>query len=373
MGKNIQKNRVYWLDVARVIAIISISMNHAVNRVYDNYDNTVLEFYTLSVQSNLLKAYISVFSRIGVPLFLMISGYLLLNKRMEDKRDIQKFYRHNLLSLLVTSEIWYVIMFWFRILWDPSVTMLAEQGIKTCIGNMFLTMLFTNQITMGSMWYIPMILCIYMIIPIVNIILKRFSSNLFLIPLAIVFVSGMLVPAIGSYLNITESEFGISFALSVNNLFSAFLIYVLAGYWIGNKKCYRIPTWIITVGMLASFFLCGAYQFWAYSKPGNYLISYEFPGILICAAFTFEFIRRTARGVARWERPVIYLSKISFGIYFVHIIIMSALVWYGSCMGRAHWMRLLFLEGVSFGGSVLVIALLSKVSVLKKYLFHIRG
>lgn len=27
--------RIYWLDVARAVAIISITLNHAVNRAYD--------------------------------------------------------------------------------------------------------------------------------------------------------------------------------------------------------------------------------------------------------------------------------------------------------------------------------------------------
>ena len=35
--KTLTGGRSYYLDIARTIAIISISLNHAVNRTYDNY------------------------------------------------------------------------------------------------------------------------------------------------------------------------------------------------------------------------------------------------------------------------------------------------------------------------------------------------
>lgn len=42
----------------------------------------------------------------------MISGALLFNKEINNAEDIKKFYKHNLLSLLITSEIWMFIMYW---------------------------------------------------------------------------------------------------------------------------------------------------------------------------------------------------------------------------------------------------------------------
>ncbi len=60
------------------------------------------------------------FSHLGVPLFLMISGALLLEKRIKDENDIRRFYRHNLLGLVITSEIWYFLMFWFRVFVIPG-------------------------------------------------------------------------------------------------------------------------------------------------------------------------------------------------------------------------------------------------------------
>ena len=68
--------------------------------------------FSIPLVSTLFKTVVYVFSRIGVPLFLMISGALLFNKEINNAEDIKKFYKHNLLSLLITSEIWMFIMYW---------------------------------------------------------------------------------------------------------------------------------------------------------------------------------------------------------------------------------------------------------------------
>ena len=80
--KTLTGGRSYYLDIARTIAIISISLNHAVNRTYDNYFGQMAEFLESSYLSSLLKSVATVFSHLGVPLLLMISGALLLNNRM---------------------------------------------------------------------------------------------------------------------------------------------------------------------------------------------------------------------------------------------------------------------------------------------------
>ena len=83
-----KKDRLFWLDISRFIAIISITMNHAINRSYQNYSDQICDFLTLPLWENIFKATITVFSHLGVPLFLMISGALLLHKKMEDEKKL---------------------------------------------------------------------------------------------------------------------------------------------------------------------------------------------------------------------------------------------------------------------------------------------
>ena len=71
--KTLTGGRSYYLDIARAIAIISISLNHAVNRTYDNYSGQMAEFLELSWASSLLKAVTTMFSHLGVRRFFAFS------------------------------------------------------------------------------------------------------------------------------------------------------------------------------------------------------------------------------------------------------------------------------------------------------------
>lgn len=169
--------RQFYLDVARVLAILSISLNHAVNRSYDNFTNQMQEFLEISLASTILKTVVTVFSRVGVPLFLMISGVLLLNKRIENGQEVKRFYKHNLLSLLITTEIWYFLMYWFILLLHPGNHTLETEGFGGAVLGLFKTMLFIDQTAFDSMWYMPMILCLYTTIPFAVIVKEKVPAR----------------------------------------------------------------------------------------------------------------------------------------------------------------------------------------------------
>ena len=60
------------------------------------------------------------------------------------------------------------------------------------------------------------------------------------------------------------------------------------------------------------------------------------------------------------------------GVYFIHILIMSLLEWNMNFDGWARSLKLLFLEGVSVGGSVLLIAPLSRIPFCRRRMFGIK-
>lgn len=61
------------------------------------------------------------------------------------------------------------------------------------------------------------------------------------------------------------------------------------------------------------------------------------------------------------------------GVYFIHILIMSLLEWNMNFDGWARSLKLLFLEGVSVGGSILLIALFSGIPFCRRRMFGIKG
>ncbi len=376
MNENLvsRKSRHLYLDVVRVIAIISITLNHAVSRSFNIYQGHLDEFNSHSVFYSLGESALYVFSRIGVPLFLMISGALLLNKKMEDEKDVKRFYKHNLLSLFITTEIWYVIMYWFIILFSPSNTLLETQGFGKAVVGMFKTMLFIDQTTMPSMWYMPMILCLYATIPFVAIVKNKLQkgSPILLLPIVLVFAYNMVFPAVNMLLNASGKATHTT-VISQANLLSIYYIYILIGCFINSASLQKIKDWQILGIGIVSFAVCVAVQLYFLSKPVGAYLYYEFPLLPICAGAMFEFFRRKAGWFKIARRPITYLSKITFAIFFVHILIMSAMYWFMSFAGWNPYLKMAFLEGASLGASVLIIFPLSKIPLFRKYLFLIKG
>lgn len=377
--QTVQTQRKYYLDIARAIAIISISFNHAVNRSYANYSGQMAEFYDIALWSTMFKTVITVFSRIGVPLFMMITGVLILNKKMENGDDLKKFYKHNLLSLLITTEIWYVLIYWFLVL-SGSQPVLENRGVFGAVLGMFETMLFQNQVTFDSLWYMPVILCLYTTLPFVIMAKDKLSRSkfswLFLLPVVVVFLNNMVMPSVNDFLRLHGLPTYTS-ALYMSDLISYFYLYILAGYFVGQGVLGKWKTWVVAGAAVGTFLLCCGYQMYMYAQERNGLIDYYFPLLPVCAGMLLELLRRGADRLRRLERPVTYLSRMAFGVYFTHIVIMTVVNSdkVDALLHYAAWepaLKTLFLEAVSVGVSIILIALLSKIKVLKKYLFMIK-
>ncbi len=365
--------RVVWLDFARFIAIISISMNHAVAAVYGIFSLSHDDFNTgRGIFSETFRAVCFVFSRLGVPLFLMLSGVLLLKKHMDTAEDVWKFFKHNLLSLFIAAEIWYGIMYFVRCFWDPDIVsekMSAFDVVKGFICNA----VFINQITFDSMWYMRMILLVYLLIP-VAIIIKNNRLNLWPAIIAVIIATIMItfcVPDAIKTLNAFEIEGQRKFTLSQGHLFSQYWVYIAIGFWIGEEKLAGLKNHSVVVGLILSFLITSVYQYIMFAAPKRVAIGYECTFLLICSVFLFEFLRRV-KVPEFMQNGITYISRISLGIYFVHIIILSLVDWYVTFPAMAKSVETLLLWGISFVGSIAIIVVLERIKFCREVLLIIK-
>lgn len=362
--------RIYYLDLARFIAIISISMNHAVNRSFDVYGDSLAELNELPLYMTIIKCVWYIFSRIGVPIFLMISGALLLPRDYTKPGKIKGFVKHNWLNLFITTEIWLAIMFWFLNMTSGSV--LRTEGLGKALFSFVENQLFVNQTTFGSMWYMPMILCVYLMIPVISVALNKIDQKYFILPMTIAVLSGMVVPLFNAVLDAAGSDYLINFALSIADLFSLYLIYILLGYFISQGLLKKLSDVFVITAAIVSFLLTCAFQFWIYTTDSNYIVRYDSLLLAICAVFLFEALRRIKNNKGE-NKIVTEISKISFAIYFIHIFIMTVLekVLYRLPFDNK-LINMIALEVGSFVGSVIIIEIFKRIPVIKKHLFMIK-
>ena len=94
-------DRIEWIDLARTFAILSVITVHSIERAY------TFNLESMNSMPALVRTVCFILftvGRLGVPLFFFITGYLLLGRNYADE-DCFRFWRKNLLALLLTTEI----------------------------------------------------------------------------------------------------------------------------------------------------------------------------------------------------------------------------------------------------------------------------
>jgi len=355
-----QNNRIIWLDITRSIAILLVVFCHAIEGIYKL---NIIEWNSFNFQSNIFKIISFTIGRLGVPLFLFISGYLLLKKDIKDNEDCKKFYKKNLIPLFITVEIW-------SILYNVLIPIINNS--KFDIKELIFNLLFLKQVSVPNMWYMPMIIGIYIAIPFLSMIVKKFDFKIIKIPMIVVFISAFLLPNVS---NITKILFNEKYSsiLYLSFLGGGYGLYVLLGYYIGAGKFKNIKTrYLLIIGTL-SFILTCVYQIWMHNNGTIYMVWYDFCGLLILSVCIFEILSRTKIRLNRYvEKIVTYISKASLGIFFMHIVIQKLILKFINFSIINKPITVIFLTFTVFTTTAIIIYFISKIKFIRQKILLIK-
>lgn len=191
------KKRIVWLDYARSFAIFSVVVIHSLEMVYKMDFADLMKIGEVSL---LFRDIVFAFGRTGVPIFLALTGFLLLDRDFSTSEKIIKFYKRNLLPLWLTTVIWIVIYF---------VAGVAKGTMEPDYIGLLKDVLFLRTYLMGHMWYMPMIIGMYVALPFVSNAVKNISSKVLAIPFCIVVFLYFIFCLIGVF----ENSFGFDMEL----------------------------------------------------------------------------------------------------------------------------------------------------------------
>lgn len=253
-----QKNkRIAYLDLLKVIAIFLVLANHCVDNV------TPAE--RAEPWYNLWGSFYNTFSRPCVPIFMMVTGALLL----PTQQSMGDFYKKRIPRVLIPFVIWSILYCLF-----PWVTGLLNFAPETI--HLFFKWAGTSQDLMDSlkniamipfnfsdfdvqMWYVYVLIGIYLYLPIFSAWVEKSSKKEQRIVLGLWFTS-MFVPYLRTYLTpnlfgtCSWNEFGVFY------YFSGFSGYLLLGHHLikyplqlsAVKKCTLAIT-SFAIGYLVTF------------------------------------------------------------------------------------------------------------------------
>jgi len=354
----ISKERIQKFDIARTFAIICVLICHSCDVAYTN-----VKYTQLSDISQIFRIIFLTIGRLGVPIFLFLTGALILKKQIECDDDVNKFYKKNLLPLFITIEIWNVVYNIFLAIINNVF------DIKVFLKNI----LFLEQVNLPNMWYMPMILGMYVAIPFIAKIVKTFSLKTIKIPMVLVFITTILVPSINILLNILKLD-QYQFIVNFSFLGGKYGLYILLGYYINNgllKKCSNISLIIVAV---ISFIITCIFQYITCKIKMIYYVWYDFITLFICSICIFElFIRIKNRDNKNiFIKSTKYLSNISLGIFFIHEIFLKLFVRYTKKIDLSNPLECITLLILTTISSIICIYLASKIKIVKERVFLIK-
>lgn len=286
-----------YISNLRVLATFSVILLHTAADFVLRFGEMPLNVWHVA---NLWDA----ITRFCVPVFVMISGAVLLGR----DEDLGAFMRKRLNRIIIPFLFWsivYVVYYNYSWLFRYSILSTAK-----------LTIIEVFKGAAVHLWYLFMIIGIYLFIPIIRkwtIVFKENEIRFFLVM--------WMVTVLVSFFNVELlKKFNLIY-------FSSFLGYLILGYYLDKIALVNIRLWLwvsvalIVVGFLATFIFT-----YHASLTGNEFVSkyygYLTPNVILTAIGVFLLFRLR---FTKTSNIVLSMDKHSFGIYFIHIIVLTTL------------------------------------------------
>lgn len=313
-----EARRIQWLDAARAFAAISVIFCHCVENIYKLTPEAMAHF---SLRSVVFAFAGFTYGRIGVPLFLFITGYLLLDRNWDDSSCLH-FWRSRWLPLLLCCEAWILIY---------SVV-LKLTGAEINAQNVLRTMLFVERLDMGHFWYMPMIVGVYLFLPIMGTALHALDKRTIRMPLLFAWVFAFGIPLVNACLPIAGITVGLSPQLNLGFSGGVYGIYLLLGWCAKRQAFKRVSSGTCVFVAAISFILCVLLQVLRFRIGNGYYIWYDNALLLVCGLALFElmsrmpdewFVSRARQANGSCDKNALgrvtaSISKYSFATYLVH-------------------------------------------------------
>ena len=204
------KNRIFYLDQIRALAILLVILCHIVREFCLIRPAGSLGWITLAPLIDI--------GVIGVPLFLMISGALLLNRNYE----LGDFLKRRFSRVLTPFIFWAILLPIFKIVTYPKDP------------SKYLT-LFLD----GQYWFIWMLIGVYLFLPVINSFIKEYGMKGVEYFLAIWFVT-IILNTFGLY----------PFHNLELSYFAGYVSYIVLGYYLSAKEFKIKDNYMIWIGLI---------------------------------------------------------------------------------------------------------------------------
>ncbi len=289
-----KEHKIIWVDFLRAIASFFVIMVHVEGMGGD------LKW------ANIIYL---ILSRLGVPVFFMVSGFLLLSKQ----EPLNAFFKKRIAKVLIPFFAWSIF---YDIVWN-------QQLINTGTSFEHILTLFI-RIFRGPrahhLWFLYPLIGLYIFTP----VLRVFTTNSKQRDIAyFIGVWLITVPIFAIVKYYTPLSFGFELQFA-----SGYIGYYLLGLYLGRLESNKETNISFTVLFFAGFLL--TFLIYMLNIPPeesihrNVYRSYLSLNFIIMSVGAFGLLKSTGNKLSQAaKKPLAILGETSFGIYLVHLIVLN--------------------------------------------------
>lgn len=291
-----KKERIFYYDFLRAFAIIAVIICHV-----DHFFGPLVGTTQIVAQMTFHDI-----GRIGVPIFLMISGALILNRPYPDlteflkKRFTRIIYPFIFWIILILAQLQYYryneAFLWNTFIGEPSIT-----------------------------WYFWVLIGIYLFLPVLNSFVKEYGESGLKYFLSIWFIL-MILKTFNAY------PLWTNFDLSY---FAGYVGYPVLGYYLANKEFKISDSTVCLLGLITLIASLSVFVYLNYFNSPYISMIYQNVPIIFMGTGLFLFVKYLDK-LNKFNsikdnfigKAIISLSVCSYGMYFSHVLVVKFLSYY---------------------------------------------
>lgn len=292
-----QPARIGYYDRLRVLAMTAVVLIHVCGSAATSLAAAGQPLQAGWHLANLLDAA----SRFAVPLFLMLTGALLLGS--DQALSLRQLLSRRLPRVLVPLAFWTIVYWLFK--WLTAADFSPADAILH----------FFQRPAEIHLWYLYALTAIYLLLPVLRLITRHAGRRMvgYLLLLWFVF-SSLWRAAAGLFPALALQDY------ANLDILGGYAGYVLLGWYLASSP--KLPNRTVCIALTAAGIAATTLLTWLMTRRSGELnavfYQYFMPNVLITAVGVFGLFRRTGSRPA--SRTVTALSSLSFGVYLCHML-----------------------------------------------------
>ena len=285
------------LDLLKIFSCIGVVILHSTMSGFN------LEQYNIS-------AYLYYLGTYAIPLFFMLNGYFLLNKKILS----YGYVLNKIVGILTVVSAWNILIWLIR--WDFNIN-----PLRKIIGSLVQKGYFYQ------FWFFGSLIIIYLTLPIIKKVLEKDYS--YSVVLLFLMVIGIVIEIINTFILHKPIQ---QYVPQTFRLWTWFFYYILGGY-LGKKNIHEVKLTKFSRAIFSLIFIISPILLFYLAKNvyHSILAEYFYDSIivkLISVVIFIIFIRIEKSITLKNNELIIMLSSLTMGVYIVHTYILAQVMKY---------------------------------------------